>query len=361
MKVKLAKITDKYLILILCYILSILKIFKAEKKRKKIAIIRLWSLGETILTLPMIKRIKDKYPDSKITVICTTQNKLLFENQDFIDEIQTFSPKLSFMFKKFDLAIDTEPFMNLGSFLSFWLAKNSIGYKQKKAAFLYTNKIKFNDKIHSADNFIRLAKPLRIPQEKLTELTELNPGKGSIEWANSKILKAPLIGLCITTGGTGKSRRWPIKKWLELSQELIKKYKPTLVIIGAPNEKGIIESFQKRLNYLNTVNTTNIELKKTIALTSKLNLMISSDTGPMHIAAAQGIPTMGLFCPNTPTRFAPLGKKNSYVYKPILQKPCINVHKYKIPNCKNHPHMKNIKVEDVIKEVNKLNKKWKTL
>ena len=152
-----------------------------------------------------------------------------------------------------------------------------------------------------------------------------------------------------------------MNKWLELSKELIKKYNPTFIIIGSPSEKDIIESFQKKLNYLNTANTTNIELKKTLALTSKLNLMISSDTGPMHIAAAQGTPTIGLFCPNTPVRFAPLGKKNSYVYKPILSKPCINVHEYKIPNCKNHPHMKNIQVEDVIKEVNKLNKKWKIL
>ena len=312
MKVKLAKITDKYLILILCYFLSILKIFKAKKKIKNIAIIRFWSLGESILTLPMIKRIKEKYPNSKITVICTTQNKILFENQEFIDEIKTFNLKLFLMFKKFDLAIDTEPFMNLGSFFSFWLAKNSIGYKQKKAAFLYTKKIKFNDKIHSADNFIKLTNTLKVPQDKLTELTELNPGNDSINWANSKVLKKPLIGLCITTGGTGTSRRWPMNKWLELSKELIKKYNPTFIIIGSPSEKDIIESFQKKLNYLNTANTTNIELKKTLALTSKLNLMISSDTGPMHIAAAQGTPTIGLFCPNTPVRFAPLGKKNSY-------------------------------------------------
>ena len=88
--------------------------------------------------------------------------------------------------------------------------------------------------------------------------------------------------------------------------------------------------------------------------------MLSSDTGPMHIAAAQKTPTIGLFCPNTPVRFGPLGKKNSYVYKPVTLRPCINVFKYEIPNCKNHPHMKNIKVKHVLEEIEKLNEKWKT-
>ena len=358
MKVEIAKIVDKYLISLGCFLLFFLKTSK-KAKIKNIAIIRLWSIGETILTLPMIKKLKQNYPNSKITIICTTQNKILFENQDFIDNIQTFNLNLIRQFKKYDLAIDTEPFMNLGSFLSLWLSKSSIGYKQKMAAAIYTKKIKFNDKIHAADNFIRLLKPLNIEQKKLEKLEEIKTNEES--WANTRVLKSPVIGLCITTGGSGKSRRWPINKWLKLSKELIKKYKPTFVIVGAPTEKETIEKFQKKLNYLNTVNTTSIGLKKSIALTSKLDLMISSDTGPMHIAAAQNIPTIGLFCPNTPARFAPLGKKNSYVYKPILKKPCINVHKYKVPNCKNHPHMKNIQVEDVMKEINKLNKKWKIL
>lgn len=364
MTVKIYKFIDKYLIPIINLLVWPLKAKKSKpKKLESIAIIRLYALGESLLTLPMIKRIKDRHPSAKITVICSHRNKIIFENLDFIDSITTIDPSIIRLFKKFDVAIDTEPFMNMGTLLSFWVGKKQLGFPQKGSSFLYSHRIKFNDKIHSADNFIKLAEPLKIENSKLEKLTSLNPGKEPNKWAKNiaKSLKKPLIGLCITTGPTGLSRLWPIKKWVKLSKQLIKKHKPTIVIIGSPEEKVYIKRFQKLLNYPKTINTTDTGLKNSIALISKLNLLISSDTGPMHIGAAQNTPTIGLFCPNTPTRFKPLGKKNSHIYKPVMSKPCINVHLGEVPDCKNHPHMENINPKDILEEINKLNKKWRIL
>ena len=216
MNVSQAKIIDKYPILLICYLLSFLKLFSSKKTQiKNIAIVRLWALGETVLTLPMIKRIKEKYPEAKITIICSKQNKIIFENQDFIDKIILYNdPKIFSLFKKFDVAIDTEPFMHMTSLLTFWLGKNSIGYSHKKANFLYNKKVPYIDGIHVADNFIKLASPLNIDQTKLEELVPLDNKEQ--EWAENKVksLKKPFIGLCITTGGSGTSRRWPLEKWL---------------------------------------------------------------------------------------------------------------------------------------------------
>ena len=85
-------------------------------------------------------------------------------------------------------------------------------------------------------------------------------------------------------------------------------------------------------------------------------MLISNDTGPMHIAAAQGVKTIGLFGPNLPIRWGPFGKWNIAVYKKGVcsYSPCINVHKGEVPECRfgeDNKCMKAIKVEDVLKYV----------
>ena len=78
----------------------------------------------------------------------------------------------------------------------------------------------------------------------------------------------------------------------------------------------------------------------------------------MHIASAMNIKTIGLFGPNTPTRFGPLNKKSKAIYKKMPCSPCINVHKGQVPECfysevsKDFQKcMKEIKVNDVLRYV----------
>ena len=69
-------------------------------------------------------------------------------------------------------------------------------------------------------------------------------------------------------------------------------------------------------------------------LISQYDLMISNDTGPMHIAAAQGVPTIGLFGPNTPERFGPFPpEKNTALYHQTPGHPVINVHRNEFRPC----------------------------
>jgi ADP-heptose:LPS heptosyltransferase len=69
------------------------------------------------------------------------------------------------------------------------------------------------------------------------------------------------------------------------------------------------------------------------ALFQRAALVVSNDSGPMHLAAAQGAPTLGLFGPETPVMYAPLGKRARVHYAPPLCSPCINVHDAKVLSC----------------------------
>ena len=107
-------------------------------------------------------------------------------------------------------------------------------------------------------------------------------------------------------------------------------------------------------------------IKQTFRIIGKCRILIGNDSGPMHIGAAMGTPTIGLFGPNLPVRWRPFGKKNRYVYKPIKCSPCINVHLGKVPECrygKDNRCMKLIEVKDVMEAVDSIieeiyRKKW---
>jgi len=85
------------------------------------------------------------------------------------------------------------------------------------------------------------------------------------------------------------------------------------------------------------------------ALLCQTDLFIGNDTGPMHLAAAMGTPTIGLFGPETPVRYGPFGDKNVGLYGSVTCSPCISIHLGQVPDCyeQNPICMAEIKPDDV--------------
>ena len=155
------------------------------------------------------------------------------------------------------------------------------------------------------------------------------------------------------------------ERYAELCDEIIAKHNAKIIFVGNSDEIELVEIIQKNMELKDkTINAAGkITLNQLFCLIGKCNLFIGNDAGPMHIAAAQGIKTIGLFGPNLPVRFGPYGKGNIGLYKGYNCEfsPCINVHKGEVPDCL-YPRnsndyqkcMKNISVDDVLKEVEKL-------
>jgi len=175
------KFLDKYLGSLLCLFLSINKILSHKKINKydKILLIQLWGIGETILTLPTIKALREKYKTSEIDVLVTSRNKEIFHDNKDIDSIRVlslnpFSIKLfmSLNFKKYDLVIDMEEYLNISAIIAFFTGKERIGYSHGIRSNLYSETVPYNDKQHVVHTFLDLLKPLGIKKtvEKLPKL-----------------------------------------------------------------------------------------------------------------------------------------------------------------------------------------------
>ena len=372
------KLIDKYIGNLFCTFLALFKQKSIDNKQiGKILVIQLWGIGETILILPAIEALRRKFPKATIDLLSTSRNKDVFFNNKNIDKIieiklNPFSALIFILknIKKYDLVIDMEEYLNISAIISFFVGKKSIGYSHNSRAKLYTQKIRYNDKQHAIRTFLDLVRALDIVDnvEKLPKLNFSKKDKKFIDrFLKINGIKNNDFVVCVAPGAaeSAKARMWPYERYAELCDEIIDKYNAKIIFVGILNEVDLIESIQNNIdNKDKTINAAGkITLNQLFCLISESKLFIGNDTGPMHIAAAQGVKTLGLFGPNLPIRFGPYGKGNIGLYKGYNCEfsPCINVHKGQVPDCL-YPRnsndyqkcMKNISVNDVLKEVEKL-------
>jgi len=381
MGVRLIKSIDKFIGIPYCIVLGIIKLFTkkempAKGKTKNILIIQLWGIGETILTVPAIKALKKRYNKTAIDVLCTPRNKDVYFRYKFISKLNVvklnpFSLKWFVLknWRKYDIVIDMEEYLDISAILSFFIGKYTIGYSHGVRSLVYSKKVKYNDKQHISKTFFDLVKALGVKGsvKKLEKLNYTGTDKKIVDLSlkYSGIRKKHFIaGIAAGAAESSKSRMWSKENFAGLIEKIFSKKKNAkIVLIGADYEKklndSIINLIKNKGIKNNIINFAGkFTLRQTFYLISKCSLFIGNDSGPMHIAAAMNVKTIGLFGPNLPIRFAPFNEKSKAIYKKMPCSPCINVHKGEVPECfygeESRDYgkcMKAIKVKDVLKLV----------
>jgi len=376
MGVKTIKFLDKYFGSLICLGFGLFhKKQELGKKFENTAFIQLWGIGESITTLPAIKTFKKAYPNTKVSVICTKRVDSVFRGKEYIDEVIIVSTSakdlINFMIKnknKFDLVIDFEEYLNISAIMGYSIGKQVIGYANQIRSRLYDWSIPYNDQQHVAKTHMDLLKGLGKNKsfDKLEDVYFHHEAEQEIE----KRLKEYglddvfLVGLAPGAAESSQSRMWPLERYAKIAEWLIERYNAKVVLIGSTQEeKNCVDLINfveegKRKKIYNFSGKTSIQ--ELYALISRFDLLISNDSGSMHIGACLDVKTIGLFGPNLPVRFGGYGKKCLNIYKGEIceHSPCINVHKGQVPEClwgKNHKNykicMKNLEINDVKRAV----------
>ncbi|MBT3720468.1 glycosyltransferase family 9 protein [archaeon] len=356
--IKLQRLIDKYIGSILIFFLSFLKVFDKKKNiKKRFLIIKLWAIGDSVISLVLIKAIKTLYNGAKVDVLIRNQNKDIFDCYP-LDNIHNMDKKFTkFMFKnirKYDVVIDCEPYLNLSAIYGFILGKKRIGFSDQFRSLLYNNKIKFNKKQHMVQNYLDMVRSLgkKYDVDKLEKMTP--PKKNIIKIKDflkkNKIKKC--VGISVGVGGSAKNRMWYEKRFATLSDKIIKELKLDVVFIDSPNNDYIVQEIISHMSQKAHIATKGFDLKDRIALISRCSVFISNDSGLMHVGAAQGCRTIGLFGPNTPILWGPYGKNNIGIYKTRLP-PSIDNVKAIFKDEKRMKYMGAISVNDVFLTIKK--------
>ncbi len=339
----------------------------APQEPATIGIIQLWGIGESILTLPTIKAIKNHFPKAHVTIIATGRNKEVFAGQPFIDalELLPLNPLGILKFcrrdkQKFDIIFDMEEYLNISALVSFFTGTFRVGFSHGARSGLYHKKARYNDLQHCSETFADLARSIGVPVkiEGLIPLQYTNADKQKIDalLKGSQLHNDRLVLIAPSVAESAKQRMWPLDRFASVADHLVEAGKQ-VAFIGIPNEQPIIQQILAMMKQKAVNLAGKTTLPETACLATQAILLIGNDSGPMHLSAAMGTKTIGLFGPNIPLRFRPIGQHNAAIYKALCPcSPCINVHKGQLGNCLNNDPkcMKSITIEDVENEIKRL-------
>ena len=155
-------------------------------------------------------------------------------------------------------------------------------------------------------------------------------------------------------GTLSLERRWPLPSFGELAGRLVAEERMAVVLVGSTSEREYTsqvkalaaESAQASIFNL----AGELDVRQLGALMEGAALVVTNDSGPMHLSAALGAPTVGLFGPETPIMYRPLGARATAIWRPPPCSPCINVHDNKVASCIwGRPEcLVNIQVDEVL-------------
>jgi lipopolysaccharide heptosyltransferase II len=359
------KVKEKYNVELM--VKNTLDVYQEALANFKILIIKFSSLGDIILSTAAIRAIREKLgPNYKISFLVAEEAKDVLLRCPYIDELMVCDLKgkdkgLSGILKlgrmlrrkNFDLVIDLQNNRksHILSFLT--LAHNRYGYDNKKFGFLLNQRIRDEKPaIDPVTHQFRILKMLGIDLED--HRLELWPSQQDEEYIeellSSQWLSANqrIIGINISASQRWLSKNWPQGHMVKLCEELGLR-DMRLVITGTEKDLGQANALVNMVKNAKLINAcAKTSVNQLACLIKRCSVYISTDSSPLHIAAAVGTPFIALFGPTDPRRHLPAAGDCALIKKELPCSPC-----YK-SKCKSKKCMELITPEEVLEAIEKL-------
>ena len=291
---------------------------------KKILLIRPGGIGDAVLLLPAIRALKEEFPDSTIDVLCEKRNADIFRLSNDINAIYLYDRGTDLfraLRNKYDVVIDTEQWHRLSAVVAYLSGAHvRIGFDTNERRKLFTHRILYSHEDYEVHSFLHLTGPLisKAPHfDKNKPFVDI-PDNASTVLSSGKETKKNLVA--VFPGASVPERRWGGDGFGKVAEALTDKgYE--IIILGSRSESGDAERIKKYAK--NAVDMTGrTGLMGVAALLKSCNLLISADSGLLHIAYAVGTPTVSLFGSGIEKKWAPPGKRHRVLNKHLPCSPC---------------------------------------
>ena len=318
-------------------------------------------IGDIILSTIVLENLKAAFPYSEIHYLTEDFAKRAVENNPFVSKILTFNKKdfvLSIIRKvrkeKYNLVLDFWSNPKTAQVTFFSGAKYRVGFEKRGRKYAY-NFIGKNGTMgeHASEDNLVLLKAIDISiisKRIIYQTTQEEKQFAEKVFSGINIHNEKLIIGIIPSGGW-ESKRCDPAKWIEICNEIQKKYKVQFIILWGPGDEKDAQTISNGLKPT-PITGPKSSFGELSALIEKCDLIIANDSGPMHVSAALGKPTLGIFGPTDPLAHRPYSAKSSYVIHSELH--CIKCTKLLCPY--NHECMLELPVEKVMNEIEKLMK-----
>lgn len=306
---------------------------KPNKLFKNILVFNPAFLGDTIITTPLIRALHVLYPEAKISFCVRPEHADLFYNVPFINEViifdkrntqKGFSGLLKFVkvisSYQFDLIIDLH--LSLRSTTLFSMVKNSyiVGFSSAVMSYLFNKRVEKKQELCEVERNLMILSALcddfTLDEAKkiggpLTTYIDEHLKNNTLSYFHTASPDKKVIG--IAPGSVWPTKRYPVEYFARVAEELYNKGY-AIALFGGKDDKESLDEFAKLFQYPYYDFAYKTSLKELPAILSACDLLISNDSGAMHIAISGGTPVVAVFGPTVKSLgFFPYDEKSIVV------------------------------------------------
>ena len=259
----------------------------------RILIIHTAFIGDIVLSTPLIKKIKDTYPDSDITYVTTPSGEAILKNNPHLNNIIVYDKRgehkgisgvwqlgKRLRYENFNMVIT--PHRYLRSSILSWLSRSPIrkGYDIASGSCLFTEKIKYDKTKHEVEKLLSFV----APENKKRYEIELYPGekekmKGDNLWKENLLEDKKVVVLA--PGSKWFTKQWPVEYFNKLAESLKKLSNVRLIVVGGKDEINLPIEKENTIDMRGK--TSLLELADIL---SRADVVVTNDSSPIHIASA---------------------------------------------------------------------------
>jgi lipopolysaccharide heptosyltransferase II len=304
---------------------------------EKYLVIQTAFIGDAILTLPMIQKLKKLNPQASIDILTIPSAAEIFSASPYINNVliidkknkhKSFNSLLKFIkeIRKLNYSRIYSPHRSYRSSLIVYKSgvKETFGFNNSKLSYIYKNKINYVSEHHEVQRNLHLI-GFNYSGDEWRILPELNISKETEERITSILNEKNISGnfIAIAPGTVWETKKYPTGYYEEIIKYFCdKNYK--IVLIGGKKDEDLCEKISSKFNHSVISFAGKFSIIESIEILKRSKILISNDSAPTHMGMCADIPVLTIYCSTVANfGFYPYSKKSAYLsYNDLLCKPC---------------------------------------
>jgi lipopolysaccharide heptosyltransferase II len=332
--------------------------------RERFLVVRTDRVGDVILSTPVLEAIKTRFPHSHLTMLVSAYAAGVVKDNPHLDDViiddchhrhrgmgGTFKLAKEVRAKDFDVSILLKPTLRLAWMLLLAGIKYRIGTGYRFYQVFFNRKVYVHRKMnlrHEAEYNLDLLVPLGIQPRKIRPRIYLQAEEELFAqemWKEFEITSEDTV-VVIHPGSGRSSLNLPTKRFAQAADRLTEEIGAKVILTGSKEEKGLVDFIKSRMQHQVLDLSGRTSLRQLAAVLKRSDLVIANSTGPMHLAASVGTPTVAVFCPifsAGPIRWGPYGEGHEVVLPPVPV-----CEKCRQERCPHYDCMEKIKADHIV-------------
>ena len=287
---------------------------------QSICIVMLSALGDAVHVLPVINALKRSWPESRLTWIIQPVPARLVAGHPAVDELVIFHRRrgtravasyreltAQLRGRRFDLVINLQVYLKAGLITALIDAEVKLGFDRSRARDLNwlftTHRIPPGPQQHVQDQYFEFIEYLGVSPEPVQWKLELSAGERE---AQAAFYRDRGRSCAIVVGTSKPQKNWRPERYARVIEALVNQHGLQPILVGGPSALERESAAEiERLSQVSVTNALGDDVRRMVWLLAGADLVISPDTGPLHIARALGRPVIGLYGYTNPRRYGP--------------------------------------------------------